>query len=177
MPTALTWNDDEVQKIPKSMQSRLDVAAETIRARCIYLFGLPKSGAPVEKETKTREGGKTWYKKQFVAMKERGKALVGGKMVTFWSTQKNPQVTRRSAPGEPPAVQQANLRKGTTWERTQLLERRVGTNVPYGKYLEYGTPRIKPRPWLLRAAQESFVKIKQILGESIEGGTELGSDV
>ena len=44
------------------------------------------------------------------------------------------------------------------------LTARVGTNVPYGKYLELGTKRgIAPRPWLRRALNESLARINDLL--------------
>ena len=56
-----------------------------------------------------------------------------------------------SAPGEPPAVQTGRLRNNIVHQPATAanLIARVGTNVPYGKHLEFGTSRgLAPRPWL-----------------------------
>jgi phage gpG-like protein len=74
----------------------------------------------------------------------------------------------RSAPGEPPRKQTGRLRASVTSEVDEgALEARVGTNVPYGKFLELGTAGrtfgILPRPWLRRALAEVQGQIMQIL--------------
>lgn len=71
----------------------------------------------------------------------------------------------RSAPGEPPRKQTGRLRESVAYEVDErALEGRVGTNVPYGKYLELGTRRgILPRPWLRRALAEVSGQIMQIM--------------
>lgn len=71
----------------------------------------------------------------------------------------------RSRPGEPPRKQTGRLWASVTYEVDETaLEARVGTNVPYGKYLELGTKRgIAPRPWLRRALAESMDQIWSFL--------------
>ncbi len=63
-----------------------------------------------------------------------------------------------SSPGEPPHLQTGQLRMSVTYEvdtESTPMQGRVGTNLDYGKFLEFGTKRgLKPRPWLLRAALE-----------------------
>jgi len=55
----------------------------------------------------------------------------------------------KSAPGEIPRVQTGRLRRSITHEMHETLPiGRVGTNVVYGKSLEFGTNRMAPRPWL-----------------------------
>lgn len=60
-----------------------------------------------------------------------------------------------SAPGEAPAVQYGRLIGSVAFERPRRLLRRVGTNLDYGRFLELGTKRIQPRPWL-RPAYKQF---------------------
>ena len=85
-----------------------------------------------------------------------------------------------SVEGEPPAVDTGTLRMSITHEvREEGNDKAVGVvgsilnNPPYGRYLEYGTSQMKPRPWLSRALNESIEFIKQaqkkILGKAIEG--------
>ena len=50
-----------------------------------------------------------------------------------------------------PRVQTGRLRSSITWEigrDSQGLYADIGTNVPYGKWLEYGTDRMRPYPFL-----------------------------
>lgn len=54
-----------------------------------------------------------------------------------------------SAPGNPPYKQKGHLRRSIAWELVGLRAR-VGTNLRYGRYLETGTRRMKPRPYLTR---------------------------
>jgi phage gpG-like protein len=70
-----------------------------------------------------------------------------------------------SSPGEPPHKQTGRLRASVQYEvDTPNLTARVGTNLPYGLYLELGTKRgLAPRPWLRRALDETAAKINSIL--------------
>ena len=66
----------------------------------------------------------------------------------------------RSNPGQPPRVEIGNLQDAVMTETQQNLfgvETRIGTNVDYGLYLELGTSKMKPRPWL-RPAFDKVVK-------------------
>lgn len=71
---------------------------------------------------------------------------------------------RSSAPGEAPAVQFGMLQSSIGWEAWGRLGRRVGSNSKVGRWMETGTKKIKPRPWLIPALQnvwsrwESFFK-------------------
>lgn len=62
--------------------------------------------------------------------------------------------TRRSAPGESPAVQTGRLWKSLAKDGPEgayakaKLWRRVGTKVPYGLWLELGTQHMAARPYL-----------------------------
>ena len=86
---------------------------------------------------------------------------------------------RASAPGDPPAVDTGNLRGSITFERVTkplganvtggapriTTARRVGTNVEYGPYLEFGTPRVAARPFLEPAVR----KVSVALGRQLRG--------
>ena len=71
-----------------------------------------------------------------------------------------------SAPGEPPAQATAGLRqsiKGTVEGEGRKVIGKVGTPLDYGKHLEFGTHRMKPRPWLKISFEKSLSKVKSIL--------------
>lgn len=58
--------------------------------------------------------------------------------------------TRSSAPYEAPAAQtgSAGLQGSIQVEQDAPLSRKVGTNLPYGLYLEIGTSKMDERPYL-----------------------------
>lgn len=68
-----------------------------------------------------------------------------------------------SRPGEPPHVDTGRLRASVTHEVEKNLFSiigRVGTNVEYGRYLELGTSRMSPRPWLRPALKRTLKEAK-----------------
>jgi len=69
-----------------------------------------------------------------------------------------------SQPGEWPKKVSGHLRRNIAWEHdAQKLETRVGTNVPYGRYLELGTRFMARRPWLSRGLAEKLPDIQRVL--------------
>jgi HK97 gp10 family phage protein len=80
-----------------------------------------------------------------------------------------------SSPGEPPRKQTGRLQGSITWELSRRglfgrgLMARVGTNVDYGRYLELGTRRMRPRPWLKRSLDAVKPQIKMILSRPMRG--------
>jgi HK97 gp10 family phage protein len=82
-----------------------------------------------------------------------------------------------SLPGNPPAVDTGTLRRSITYQVDENnLVGYVGSNLknpPYGLYLEkaeYGTSRMKPRPWLKPATEKSMEKIKEIMAGAVKVG-------
>lgn len=63
---------------------------------------------------------------------------------------------RSSAPGQFPAVQAGTLWRSIAWDRAGRMKRRFGTGQKHGLYLEVGTKRIKPRPYL-RMTYRNFI--------------------
>jgi len=59
-----------------------------------------------------------------------------------------------SAPGDPPAVDSGRLRQSIVALKVDQFRWRVGTNVEYALYLEFGTRRMAPRPFLRPAAEK-----------------------
>lgn len=67
-----------------------------------------------------------------------------------------------SAPGEPPHVRTATLTRSIdseTFERGGTFFGRIGTNVKYGFWLEGGTRKMAPRPYLRPALDSQLPKI------------------
>lgn len=90
---------------------------------------------------------------------------ISGKQWSRW------QQTRRSAPGESPAVQTGRLASSLTHgakeggiEKLSATRWRIGTNVPYAEYLFKGTPggKIKPRPTLIPAMEKMKSRIQAL---------------
>ena len=71
-----------------------------------------------------------------------------------------------SAPGEPPAQATSRLRQSIkTKVEYKGKAGYVGTDLEYGKMLEYGTRNIETRPWLHPSFSKSEQRVKSILGE------------
>ena len=78
--------------------------------------------------------------------------------------------TSPSQPGEPPGVDTGRLRASITHEIEEALWDiigRVGTNVEYARYLELGTRKMSPRPYLRRAIEENKQELVNILSGKI----------
>lgn len=57
-----------------------------------------------------------------------------------------------SAPGQYPMTDTGRLASSVKFELPQTdLVARVGTNLKYGAFLEFGTSKMEARPWLLRS--------------------------
>jgi len=68
-----------------------------------------------------------------------------------------------SASGEYPKTDTGALVRNIFTERQSAYNYIVGSKgagAPHGRYLEFGTLNMRPRPWLSRAAGESMQKIK-----------------
>jgi len=96
----------------------------------------------------------------------------------------NPNVTyhRKHRPhhpsveGNPPAVDYGTLRRSVTHtigEENGKPYALVGTDLDYGRCLEFGTSKMKPRPWLslatIKCADFMRQAREQILGKAIKG--------
>lgn len=63
---------------------------------------------------------------------------------------------RASAPGQYPASDTGRLAAGVLMELPAgNMTGRVGTNVVYGEYLEFGTSRMAARPWLFPSFEDA----------------------
>jgi len=74
-----------------------------------------------------------------------------------------------SLPGEPPKKVTGHLRMNIKHEMDRaLIEAHVGTNVPYGKFLELGTRKMAPRPWLRAALVRNAAEIQRRFGIGVK---------
>lgn len=75
----------------------------------------------------------------------------------------------RSRPGEPPRKQTGTLQSGIQREvNAAAMTARVGTNKknpPYPRWLELGTRKMAPRPWLRRSLDENRERIRAIFAK------------
>lgn len=82
----------------------------------------------------------------------------------------------RSKPGEPPHVDAGHLRRSIGFDSPNVLTRRVGSTMKpgdeynpgggdhsYAWYLEMGTSRMAPRPYLLAAVRRNRARIRALL--------------
>lgn len=145
------WHGDRVAEILQSeLTRRLSAAAIVVQNHAKRLVG--KEGTGVK-----GDGGGT----QPTGPRNRKKLIYGA---------------FPSRPGEPPRKQTGRLQSSIAHELRvrglfgRGLLARVGTNVKYGRWLELGTRRMAPRPWLRRALDEMRGQIRTILSRTIRGG-------
>lgn len=70
------------------------------------------------------------------------------------------------SPPSHPQVQTGRLRSSIIHQVTtnnNEIVAEIGTNVRYGKYLEFGTVKMPPYPWLFPAVEQSKSAIVEIL--------------
>lgn len=76
-----------------------------------------------------------------------------------------------SLPGNAPAPDTGNLRASvhyTMVENSNTIIGIVGSDVEYGKILEYGTSKIAPRPWLKPALDKNLKFFSKTLVNAIK---------
>lgn len=66
---------------------------------------------------------------------------------------KNSFTVSPSSPGEPPGVDTGTLKNSIKTERVKVGEWEIGTKVTYAPFLEFGTTRMAPRPFMGPAAR------------------------
>jgi hypothetical protein len=134
----MQWNGQEVSKALEDEAWRLlMLATNIVRNHAIALCSKPAKRIRVRRTRDTSRGKK-------------------GSQYTIF---------RGSRPGEPPQVRRGFGRKSIDMElsreslTTQLGVRR---NAAYMAYLEVGTGRIRPRPWLLPALEMSQGQLRAL---------------
>jgi len=85
-----------------------------------------------------------------------------GKFFMFLNQGSKNRIHQASAPGEAPASDTGRLAGSIT----SIIKKKfafVGTPLEYGFFLEYGTRKIRERPWLRPARQKNVKKFQSIL--------------
>lgn len=85
--------------------------------------------------------------------------------------------TSPSSPGDPPAIDTGRLVASVTHVIegggfSKETKGYVGTNVDYGRHLEFGTSTIAPRPWLTPALESKKKEIKALIKEATMKSTK-----
>ena len=75
-----------------------------------------------------------------------------------------------SAPGQYPASDTGRLASNVDFRLPApgRMQGIVGTNIVYGRYLEFGTSRMSARPWLLPSFEKAKVGVEARLKKAIE---------
>lgn len=78
------------------------------------------------------------------------------------------RVVLASRPGDPPNTDTGRLVQSIKFDfKDKGLVGRVGTNLRYGAYLEFGTGKMAPRPWLSAAVRETSKQVGDIFKKAI----------
>jgi HK97 gp10 family phage protein len=93
-------------------------------------------------------------------------SMQGPKSGRLYKVSRTGKLHRASAPGQAPAIDTGNLVNSIQHEQVGSEDARVFTHVEYAPYLEFGTARMAPRPFMTPAAIKSAKFLaKRILQE------------
>lgn len=120
--------------------------------------GFAKAAAFVQGEIK-----RTISAKQVLSKSARADAARRGESL-------DPNVFRGSKPGEPPAIRTGNLRNSIQTARLPDGTARVGSTAKYGLWLEFGTAKMLPRPFIVPTMLKNKRNIERIIRKEIAGG-------
>jgi HK97 gp10 family phage protein len=105
--------------------------------------------------------------------KEREKEITDGLQKSMEKVgalvERQAKINVTKSPPEHPQVQTGRLRSSIIHQVTNEgneITAEIGTNVVYSKYLEFGTSRHSPFPWLFPAVELKKPKIIEILKKS-----------
>jgi len=107
------------------------------------------------------------------AMKQR-LDMVGITITKYARERLNQKVNRDgktpSKPGDSyPAMRTSHLRGSIDYEPEKGLAIRWGTNVIYGRFLQFKNPSSGGRPWMSAANRETKAQVIKILGQKFSG--------
>jgi HK97 gp10 family phage protein len=94
---------------------------------------------------------------------------MGGKSGIVYSRYNPKRKHRASAPGEPPASDTGflvnNIKRHMSGDN---LEGEVRSRADYSKFLEFGTSKMLPRPFMFPALEKNRGKIKQRIEKAVQ---------
>lgn len=77
---------------------------------------------------------------------------------------------RASAPGEPPANRTGKLLRSVRYKSSSWSFMEFGDSAPYGKFLEDGTKKMRPRPHLKRTVREKSRDNFNSIAKAVDDG-------
>lgn len=93
----------------------------------------------------------------------------GGRSGTIRKVTKGGKRHQASAPGEPPKSDTGRLVGSIRHQIARDgLSAVVGTNLKYGRHLEFGTKRMKARPWLMPTWKKNLSGIKRLIAKRVD---------
>ena len=146
---ALIWRGQKIQKalLTKARRDVLDCA--------LLVEGMVK--ASMKRGGRTESGEAVLKAGTKLTMVEPGTGKKLAKVGTYASKE-----------GEVPRVQTGTLKRSIThWLHPVLPISRAGTNVVYGKYLDFGAGYVAPRPFMRPALEKAKPAIKAIFGRQL----------
>lgn len=79
-----------------------------------------------------------------------------------------------SKPGDPPHTDTGRLRQSIKFEYSKGVGK-IGSNLKYAAWLEFGTEKMAARPWLSVAVQRSSKKVADIFEKWFKNAVKEGS--
>ena len=80
-----------------------------------------------------------------------------------------------SAPGQPPAADTGRLHTSIQMiPEPDLLKVTIGPGVQYAKFLEFGTKKMAPRPFMIPPFNATLPKIKANIGKAVRDSLKTG---
>lgn len=154
-----------MKRVSGNMAGTLSAFARSVTARDIV--GLRAAGAVLVrtwKETlRTPGAGEVYRRPRLTKTGDFKRSRKTGERLYY--------THRASKPGSPPAPDTGALRNSIQLEVIGPTKVRVGTNVEYAGWLEFGTKRIAPRPH----ARPSAAKARGLMGVRIAGVLRSGA--
>lgn len=75
---------------------------------------------------------------------------------------------KKSNPGEPPANRTGTLVRSISYGVKGERELEIGAKVNYGKFLEHGTEKMEPRPFIEPVVKKNNTKMKQTMSKEVK---------
>jgi HK97 gp10 family phage protein len=90
----------------------------------------------------------------------------GGRSGRLYSGRRGGRSHQASAPGQPPKTDTGRLVASIT-HNFEHMSAEVGSDVLYAPYLEMGTSKMSPRPWLKPSLDENEGNIQRLITDAV----------